>query len=392
MKAYRICHLWGHAAIFMLTTALCAAVQPVYSTANPQQHPDIENGIVVWAEDTGGDSDIYGVDLSGPQGVLISVAVYVGSDQDRPAIWNDRVAYQDNFEGDWDIWVTDISDPTRPVDHLVTHEESYYLYDQTHPAIHGNTVVWQSYAVVDDGAGGTIEDWDIAAADITQVNNAWLYFVDDFADDQAAPAVYRFDIVYQDNSFGDEDLLSADVWLKDWPQYNEVVSDDAALNQTVPAVWDEMVVYQQETGGGDFEIYARDTSQLDSEPFLIAGGPGLQQAPDIAGHIVVWQDNRNGNWDIFGYNLITKTEFQITAHGADQTEPAVSGTTVVWTDARTSPTQIYRTKLDELTAADCLIPLAADLNGDCRIDLADFAQLAEFWLACALNPIDACPQ
>jgi len=33
--------------------------------------------------------------------------------------------------------------------------------------------------------------------------------------------------------------------------------------------------------------------------------------PDIDENIVVWQDNRNGNWDIYGYNLLTGEEFQI---------------------------------------------------------------------------------
>ncbi|NMC76400.1 MAG: hypothetical protein GYA60_03795, partial [Candidatus Methanofastidiosa archaeon] len=36
-----------------------------------------------------------------------------------------------------------------------------------------------------------------------------------------------------------------------------------------------------------------------------------QQRPAIYGDIVVWEDNRNGNSDIYGYNLKTGQEFPI---------------------------------------------------------------------------------
>ncbi|MGC1122421.1 MAG: hypothetical protein WBA22_15115 [Candidatus Methanofastidiosia archaeon] len=40
----------------------------------------------------------------------------------------------------------------------------------------------------------------------------------------------------------------------------------------------------------------------------------------IYGDIIVWDDSRNGNWDIYGYNLATHKEFQITDRGFEQTE------------------------------------------------------------------------
>lgn len=39
----------------------------------------------------------------------------------------------------------------------------------------------------------------------------------------------------------------------------------------------------------------------------------------------------------------------------------------------------------------CQTPLAGDTNGDCVVDLADFAVLASEWLQCNLTPVEACP-
>jgi len=57
-----------------------------------------------------------------------------------------------------------------------------------------------------------------------------------------------------------------------------------------------------------------------------------QENPAISGDLIVWQDFRNGNWDIYMYDLVTKKESQITSHPADQINPAISGNVIVWED------------------------------------------------------------
>src|SRR5210317_983186 len=105
---------WKLCAYIMLPALISGpvnAASPIYTTnpRNPQRSPDIDNGVVVWAEQVDGDWDVYGLDLFKPDGSLIPVAAYEESDQDQPAIWNNRVVYQDNFFGDWDVYVSDIS-------------------------------------------------------------------------------------------------------------------------------------------------------------------------------------------------------------------------------------------------------------------------------------------
>jgi beta propeller repeat protein len=62
--------------------------------------------------------------------------------------------------------------------------------------------------------------------------------------------------------------------------------------------------------------------------------------PVIYGNNIVWQDNRNGNWDIYIYNLSTRKE-TYTTNLSDQTHPDIYGNTVVWEDKRNGNDDIY---------------------------------------------------
>lgn len=70
------------------------------------------------------------------------------------------------------------------------------------------------------------------------------------------------------------------------------------------------------------------------QEFAVVTNTYAQRAPAIDGSIVVWQDYRNGNWDIYAKNLNTGAETQITSNPYTQTAPAISGDIVVWEDFR----------------------------------------------------------
>ena len=72
---------------------------------------------------------------------------------------------------------------------------------------------------------------------------------------------------------------------------------------------DQRATYRQ------FKRYSQNNAILSTrEEFQITTDASSQRKPTIHGDVVVWQDFRNGNKDIYGYNLSTEAEFQITTN------------------------------------------------------------------------------
>ena len=73
----------------------------------------------------------------------------------------------------------------------------------------------------------------------------------------------------------------------------------------------------------------------------ISTDPNTQCCAAVSGNRIVWQDNRNGNWDIYMFDLVTGIEHQITTDPNDQIAPAISGDRIAWTDLRNGNWDIY---------------------------------------------------
>lgn len=68
---------------------------------------------------------------------------------------------------------------------------------------------------------------------------------------------------------------------------------------------------------------------------------GYQGLPDIDDKLVVWSDNRNGNNDIFKYNLVSQAEDDLITNPEWQGQANSSGGRIVWTDMRNGNSDIY---------------------------------------------------
>lgn len=88
---------------------------------------------------------------------------------------------------------------------------------------------------------------------------------------------------------------------------------------------------------------------------------GTQNSPVVAGnssaYLVAWQDDRNGNFDVFGTrvtqagNVSTPDGSALVSDTSDQTAPAVAASSnnflVVWQDSRNSSSDIYGTRVND---------------------------------------------
>ena len=77
----------------------------------------------------------------------------------------------------------------------------------------------------------------------------------------------------------------------------------------------------------------------DGAPLSDAGNAGQKEAYAFGGW-VVWQDQRNGSWDIFALDLSngTASPVTITSNALNQERPRTDGRYVVWEDRQSDGT------------------------------------------------------
>ncbi|HUS16196.1 MAG TPA: S-layer homology domain-containing protein [Chloroflexia bacterium] len=153
------------------------------------------------------------------------------------------------------------------------------------------------------------------------------------------------------------------------------------LSERNPAIDSNLVVWQQRSPVGDWDIYASYISNdVAGPPFAIYAGPGDQTNPDVSGTHVVWQSiiptptpgarpeapGGIGRWDILGAEAGQPgSVFTMTDATADNTNPAVDGDVVVWQSKvpGTSPGGIGRWDiLGYVYSTGMTMTVNADLN------------------------------
>lgn len=96
-----------------------------------------------------------------------------------------------------------------------------------------------------------------------------------------------------------------------------------------PSVSGPLIVYGDKRGG-DWDIYGYDMTT--STEFPIAVGGGAHGYTAMNGNTVVYEVYRDGSWDIMGYNVADKRTFPIAAGPGDQDYPQIAGNTVTYID------------------------------------------------------------
>jgi len=187
---------------------------------------------------------------------------------------------------------------------------------QSEPAIWGDWVAWCERRGTDGG-------YDIYAENLS--TNEEIKLTGPSSSAASYPDIYDGLVVWNDWRNGDSDIYQYDLRTR-----TESILYSGPGEQVWPAIYGDTVVwaYRDSMPGVPEEVWGYSISE--DEAFLISDSEGYKWYPDISGDIVVWGDFRNGNWDIYGYDLSAHTELEIASGPEYQRSAAVHGDRVAY--------------------------------------------------------------
>lgn len=163
----------------------------------------------------------------------------------------------------------------------------------------------------------------------------------DAAGQAVAPGTYSIRLTANDGL--GHVTVSAPVTVEVLAYLDEESLSPSGGDQMFPDVYEETVVWQDDRDG-NWEIYKKEGDQTVN----LTNESHSQEHPAISSQFVVWQDNRSGDWDIHYYRRSDGVVAGLVLEG-DQKSPDVDGSWVVFQDDRAGNWEIYACDLSAAT-------------------------------------------
>ncbi len=284
-------------------------------------NPAIYGDYVVFEDRGDGFGDIYLYNITTAELIPLSADPDIRSH--NPDIWDNLVVWEEYHDGSLDIYYYDISRPDLGASPLIDLPGN-----QECPAIYENLLVWME--IPEGSYHYDIFLYDINTKELTQIIN------DDY--DQYDPDIYGNNIVWEDLRDGNPDIYLYNIPTKEITR----LTDDPG-QQLNPCI-DGLRVVWQDDRDGNWNIYMHAIDFMIDTPFenydwkIKSGDENSdKENPKLWGDYLVYQDNRNGNQDLFLFSFFDRlngNEIPLVTEEKGQVNPAVSGDRVVWQDER----------------------------------------------------------
>ena len=369
----------------------------VSRATNDQEHPvlvhnsSLNQYLAAWQDLRHGNWDVFAQLVSG-QGKLLDKAGNPGADpavnfpistapnsQEHPALTYGRdeysVVWQDSRHYDFveeDIYGQRLSSNIKLLGSnfpLVTTPVSQRYPAAAHDGHQSYLVVWQD----DRNSADTYYDIYGQIVDITGRLQSTNFSISIAARDQYFPAAAsdtrdEFLVVWQDSRHGSWDIYGQRVSNEGTLSGDELTISTAASDQRFPslAYGGKYLIVWQDHRNGNWDIYGQCISSGGEQgsSFPITTAPDSQERPDVVynsakdEYLVIWQDYRRGNWDIYGHRVSGQCsplgdEFPVSQEPERQWYPALAYNSgenqylAVWWDHRNAATggDIYGQRL-----------------------------------------------
>jgi beta propeller repeat protein len=335
---------------------------------NSQGNPAISGDIVVWEDKRHLSWDIYGYDVSAAQELDICTDA---SEQQNPAIEGPIVVWEDKRPDNtvWHIYGKNLD----------IHQEfavsTVNIWDDVEPDIYGNIVVWSGIRTgVDFFTYWGIYGYNISTQQEFPIST--VRWVDQQIYKQR-PKIFGDVVIWYEFQAGAEHRNVRGKYLSSGVEFT-VCSDPSP--QGLFDIYGDIVVWEDYSQPGMVDIYGTYISTGEEFPITTNG---CSTEPDIYDNFVVWREWYPGFWPaIYCMDLSTGQVFPVTHYPSTKHSPAIFGDLVVWEDERYGNSDIYGNNI--------LLGISGDINRDGIVNLIDFAILASYWLSENCNVGDHC--
>ncbi len=149
-------------------------------------------------------------------------------------------------------------------------------------------------------------------------------------------------------------LLASVVQGGNWQEFAVWPATD---EQEAPDIWGDIIVWQQFVAEyGDYDIYIADINNPSEPLVFVIGDSNDQSNPAVYENMVVWQDyvvwGDSADWDIRVADINNLADPQIFAVSDivdnNERKPAIHGNTVVWQDGDAGDFNIYGADITDL--------------------------------------------